>query len=127
MATVTLELAEYQKLADDKKESDARIAQLEKDVINAKLGDPESELRAMAKIVRAALQVTRFAMANLSPEAIKGWPFADLEFLGKNVFYLPDCTVDDETLGTEMIAFAKECERRYMTPTKIEKISSPAE
>lgn len=112
-ATVTMQLPEFQAMLEEKKTSADRIAALRTEVAEAKLGDADSLVRAMLKTTRAAVQIARFAMANLSPEFTKSWPIHELKFLGASMATLPDATSDDEDLGREMIAYARECQVAY--------------
>lgn len=110
-AQITMSYEEFKVFEDAKEKSEAEIAELKKQVSEAKLGDPGSIVRVLADVTRQALQIARFAMANMSPEVIKGWPADSLRAIGLQISQLPDFTVDDRDFGLEMIHFADEIDR----------------
>lgn len=110
-ATVSLPLEELDGIRNENKRMSAEIADLQKQLTEAKLdgGNPEVT-RAMAKLSRASLDIVSFAIGNLSPEVIKRWPFASLRVVAENLKNLPDCTIHDEEFAFVWMKFAAECE-----------------
>jgi len=104
-------MEEYQALQKARAEAETESAKLRSDLVQAKLGDPSSLVRAVNIVARDAIAIVRFAMANCPPETIRNWPFESLRSIANRIATLPDYTSDDAELAREMRTMAKEAER----------------
>lgn len=76
--TVQVKFSEYQKLREDLKQQQARIYELEKEVADTKLADTSGTTKLLHDAFHNALKIVQFAVGNLAPETVVGWPHADL-------------------------------------------------
>ena len=106
-ATVTVEYAEFQELQNKRREAEEEVAALKKQITEAKISASDPHLLALS---RAAIEVVRFAVASLPPEAYAGWPFESLAQVAEQVPHMPDATADHTELSMTLKTFAKECE-----------------
>jgi hypothetical protein len=109
-ATVTLPFEEYQQTRDLNAELSLKVKKLQDELLAAKFEANDGEVRQLHDAVRAALEIVSYAIANLSPEVNKRWPFAALNALAAGVRALPTCSPHDLELASEMEKFARECE-----------------
>lgn len=61
------------------------------------------------RALRGALDVVSFAVANLPPEAVVGWPFESLEVIAEQLDILYPTDPDTQTLAITLRQFAGEC------------------
>ncbi len=108
-ATVEMPLEEYEQLKHARRDAEEETARMQKQLVEWKLTD--EHLRELVEFGRAALTVARFAVENLPPETIKGWPHAALLRVSELLTKMPDASLDDRTLAIELRNFAGECAR----------------
>lgn len=89
----------------------AENAQLGQDVVDAKLGGPDATARLLHDAFLDALPVISFAVANLPPLAVRGWPYAALRAVMQKVAIIPGAPVVYAEVKNDFILFAAECER----------------
>lgn len=121
-ATITLGLDEWNQLNADKQSLANELAEMKQKLADANLealsgsGDT-TKGRQLDTLVRSAVDVVRFAVANLPPECTPGWPVVALLNVAENIEALPTYTDIDRDLRIELLAFAKTAEehetRRY--------------
>lgn len=109
-ATVTLPFEEYQQMRDSNVELISAVKKLQDELLAGKFEANDGEVRALHDAVRAALEIVGYAIANLSPEVNKRWPFAALGTLAAGVRALPTATPHDLEFASEMEKFAREAE-----------------
>ena len=57
------------------------------------------------------MQVACFAIGNLPPETVKGWPYLTLRAAAQTMSTLPDFTPADAEMAIEWVSFSREVER----------------
>jgi hypothetical protein len=109
MATINMELTEFTEITDRLKVLESENGQLRQDVGAARLvaGGDELTQQAFAAF-RASLPIVCFALANLDPETIRGWPWVSLQDLAGIMEGLSVRTQNDLELALAMKEFAKE-------------------
>jgi hypothetical protein len=107
-AAVTMGLDEFQSLQDARMKAELEVAKLKQQITEQKITASDPILIVVA---RAALEVTRFAIANLPPESTVHWPTDALRSIGDNLPSMPDASHDDQEFAITMITFAEECDR----------------
>jgi hypothetical protein len=133
MGSVTLSMEEYKALEQKGEIADRRIAELEAEVVRARLEDKEDRVQQLVTLVRALMVPLRFAIANMPPEVTRHWPMASLKEISALLPTMPGATDDDHTLAIELNAFAHEAERNERerliikpTPTEIPNVDEKA-
>ena len=87
--TVQVKFSEYRKLREDLKQQQARIYELEKEVVAAKLADGSGVTQELHAAFHGALKIVQFAVGNLSPETVAGWPHKDLVTVADAIEKIP--------------------------------------
>lgn len=108
--TVTVPIDDFDALRN-------RITELELDLatVRLELGEMQATARAaddpsaLDALRNLASNVIRFAVQNLPPEHVKGWPHADLKAFAAFVLNWPGSTDHDKELASELLLFADEC------------------
>lgn len=108
MANVTLTLEEHSDLMGRMKAAEEEAGKLRNELLEAKSSHPDVAVTLAA--FRNALAIARFAVANLPPEIIKGWPTEELRGLMDRLPLQPDYGPDDISLISELRSFVRECE-----------------
>jgi hypothetical protein len=114
MPTITLTGDEYQELLNNTKTANNDAAALRAELVKVRTEALEQGVvsgKLLCELVRHSLTVTRFAVANLPPETIRGWPTEALRKVVMGIPALPDYSIDDRDLAGELRAFADECDR----------------
>jgi len=100
---------------DDLKAIEARersayeeLAKIRAELIEAKSIDPANTIKMLVPLCREMMTIIRFAVANLPPSEIRGWPFEAVHTVANRLGELPDKTSDDLTFAIELRAFANE-------------------
>lgn len=111
MAQHTLNDEEYHELIRAREEAYAEANRLRGELVAAKQADPANRIKALNDFARSAIEIVRFAVANLNPESIRGWPTNALKNVADLMAALPDYNVaDDSVLAGELHAFARDCD-----------------
>lgn len=110
-AVVTLKYSELNKLQSDLRDANARILEMEKEVEEAKLGDHGGVARQYQEAFSDAMQVVRFAVGNLEPLTVRGWPYKNLFEIVGHLRALPGLDFDSEETSGDLKLFAEECKR----------------
>lgn len=110
-STINLTLEDYNVLQDAKRQAENEAAGLRKELAEARLDvGNDGSTRALVASVRGALDIVRFAVANMPPETVHGWPIAKLIEVSHSIEKLPDASSDDVSFAIELRKFATECE-----------------
>jgi hypothetical protein len=89
MAEVTMSLIEYQELQSQRDEARDRCAQLEKRIHEVEMTDPSDRIPPLVECVQAALPIVKFAVGNMAPETVRGWPYAELQAFAERLETMP--------------------------------------
>jgi len=104
---VSISLAALDELREQIKAAEDRARDLEKQINDAKLGpDPEFAKHAI-EAFRAALPIVQFALGNLHPSTVRGWPDTALDRIAACLVTLPGTDDNDRALARELIDSAK--------------------
>ncbi|MGH7178286.1 MAG: hypothetical protein ACREJC_12975 [Tepidisphaeraceae bacterium] len=121
-ATLTLTLADYESLKAQRTKAEDDLAVVTKQLAEARLEDPSGKLAPLNQFARDCLTIVRFAVANLPPETIRGWPYEELKRICQTLHVLPDFSTNDRDMALDVLGFAREAEdlelRRKSTATK---------
>ena len=110
-STVNLTLEDYTGLQEAKRQAENEAADLRKQLTEARLDiGNDGSTRALVAGTRKALDIVRFAVANLPPETVHNWPVATLVEVSHHIEKLPDATSDDVSFAIELRKFATECD-----------------
>jgi hypothetical protein len=109
-ATLSISLDDYNALLAARTAAEQMLAEAHRDLAAAKLVDPSGCLPALVAFSRDCLTLARFAIANLPPEMIRGWPYEELRRIAAGLPTLPDATADDRDMALDLLNFAKDCE-----------------
>ena len=107
-ATVSIPYTEFQAIKEARSKAESEIVRLQKQITDEKVAASD---HGMLMVARAALDVARFAVANLPPESTLDWPFESLRLIAKCLPAMPDVSPDDAELAVTLDHFATECER----------------
>jgi len=130
---ITMSLEEYEaaKLLRITAENEAAALRAELVALRADaLGRATKDAQQLITLVDDSLTVLKFAVANLPPEMIRGWPVAALRSVAAKIPSLPAFDTNDHDLCIELEAFARECdgmERRRMNAEPPAKINAGAD
>jgi hypothetical protein len=115
MPQLTLSLDEWNEQLRLRQEAEARATKLEAELVEAKRTDPAGRVWDLEQLARNAMSVLAFAVANLPPESVRGWPWSDLYNFAQRMRWLPAFSTDDRDLANEWMAFAAEAEKLEAT------------
>ena len=109
----TLTNEEYQDLLHRRQEAENEAARLREE-LKAARGDAlalGNKLSGTLLITaRASIEIVRFAVANLPPQTIKGWPTKALFTVADGLSALPEFDTEHRDLAIELKAFAREAD-----------------
>lgn len=111
MPTLTLSPEEYESMMQIRRDIEAENARLKTELIEERGKNGDARIAALATATHAAGRIIAFAVANLPPEAIRGWPADELTIFAKWFEELPRFTTEDDELRNEWRAFAEECRK----------------
>lgn len=86
---ISIKLSDFDRQRQNTRDLEARLYQLEADLAAAKLADSAGTLRAFHAAFHDAMQVVQFAVGNLAPETVAGWPYEALGRLAEALDKLP--------------------------------------
>jgi hypothetical protein len=95
--TVNVKYSEYQKLRDE----------LEAQVTSGQLADPTGTTKLLHDGFHAAIKVVQFAVGNLAPETVAGWPHEALVEIADAIDKIPGMDQHVKELPPELRHFAK--------------------
>lgn len=86
---VNVKYSEYSKMREEARTQQARIYELEKELAEAKVADNSGTTKLLHEALHEALKVVQFAVGNLAPETVSGWPHKALVAVADAVDKLP--------------------------------------
>jgi len=119
-ASVTLPLTELDDIRNTVQTRDAKIAELEAALTAAEISDASGRIDLLVEALSTAMPIIAFAVANLDPTTVRGWPHKELSDFAARLPSLPGATPLQKEVAIELGAFAKECEfwwRKRLDPT----------
>jgi hypothetical protein len=116
-AQVTISLDELDELRGRLRKAHEDNAALSADMRAAEIASAGDRADGLLATIRQGLVVVRFAVANLDPETIRGWPWEALHGFAGSLSALPGATDLDRELAIELRAFSRACERREIERT----------
>ena len=105
--TVSLKYSEYQKLRDDLKQTQSRVYELEKDLASAQLADNSGTTQQLHDAFHEALKIVQFAVGNLAPETVVGWPHKALVAVADAIEKIPGVDLHISEVPPEWRNFAR--------------------
>lgn len=103
--TVNVPLSTYDKLRDERKELQAKVYELEKQLVTVQLGDGEVA-RQLHGAFHEAIKVVQFAVGNLDPSTVVGWPHQALIAIADAIEKIPGIDRHVSELPPELRHFA---------------------
>jgi hypothetical protein len=88
-AKITIGIDDYNGLRSKIEALSLELGQTKVSLDQARLGDGAADARRLAEALGHALKVIQFAIANLHPLTVRGWPYEDLRALGNLAPDLP--------------------------------------
>lgn len=82
-ATITISIEDYQKLKNRAAELELELGKTRAELDQARLGPTDSDTRKLSEAFNHALEIVRFAVGNLHPLTVRGWPYLHLRALGE--------------------------------------------
>lgn len=109
--TVNIPLDEWNQMQADARKRERELAEATRRARDAEAGTGDERVRALRDIIDLALPVIQFAVGNLPPESVRGWPHNELFQLADLLCTMPGHAPDHETISAEFRTFAHECRR----------------
>lgn len=103
--TVTVPLSTYDKLRDELKQLQKQSYELEQKLNAAKLGD-SAVAQQLHTAFHDAIKVVQFAVGNLDPSTVSGWPWQALTAIADAIEKIPGIDRHVTELPEELRAFA---------------------
>jgi hypothetical protein len=88
-ATITIGIEDYQKMKNRIDTLECKLGAEKVAHEESRLGEPGSETRALSIALNDAIDIVRFAVANLHPMTVRGWPYKTLQALSEILPTLP--------------------------------------
>lgn len=108
MATISLELSEYHDLMNAKSAAENKTADLERQLQITQTSDVL--VGHLCEALKAAREVVRFAVANLPPETVRGWPADQLKKFADLLETAPGATQDYRDMAMDLRLFSREAD-----------------
>lgn len=108
MAEITMSLPEYQELTSQRDDARREAAELRDQLRKAEMRDPEGRIPNLVLGMEAALSVIKFAVGNLAPETVRGWPYPDLLTFVDALEKLPGVGTETKEYALEFRNFVRE-------------------
>jgi hypothetical protein len=110
--SITLTIDDYNGLQNAKSTAENEAASLKRQLIETRLNaDPAGTIRALTASQRRMLHIIRFAVGNLPPESVRGWPTDVLTQVSADILQLADATTDDAAFAAELLVFVEDCKK----------------
>jgi hypothetical protein len=104
---LTIKLSAYDKLREDARTMQTANYELEKQLKEARLADPSGLTQQLNVAFHEAIKVVQFAVANLPPESVAGWPHEALAQVADAIAKTPTMDAHVMEVVPELRAFAK--------------------
>lgn len=107
-ATVTIEYQDLQKLQDRANRLERELADAQKTLEEARLGSDDDDRRDLSSALKDATTIVTFAVGNLDPLSVRGWPYKELRRLAGKLESLPGVDPFLRESATDLKIFADE-------------------
>jgi hypothetical protein len=104
---VNVKYSVYHKLREDLREMQNRIYVLEKALETAKLNDASGATQLLHGAFLEAVKIVQFAVGNLAPETVAGWPHKALAAIADAIEKIPAIDPHVAELPSELRHFAR--------------------
>jgi len=108
--TVTLSIEAHDELRGKLKTAYEEMAALRAQLTEAQLSSGEEHLGMVIDTLEQAIPVIQFAVGNLHPTTVKGWPHRELRGFANGLELLPGATPAQKELAQDLRVFAAEAE-----------------
>jgi hypothetical protein len=108
---VQIKLGDLEELRQARETAERRCADLEKKLAETQLSDSQSRLRTLFEAFRYAMPVVQFAVANLFPLTVRGWPWHDLRRLARMLPGIPGASNFPAELAVTLDSFSHVAEK----------------
>lgn len=108
-AKVEITYGELQGLQDKVRDLEKENSKLKLETSEAKLGPDGNLARQYREAFAEAMTIVRFAVSNMHPLTVRGWPYKSLEHVCKANGSLPGIDQDSAETANDMKIFAREC------------------
>jgi hypothetical protein len=88
-AKVEISLSNLDDLRNDIRKAQARVADLEKQLVDAQLQDASGLVPKLVEALKSANTVVQFAVGNLDPTTVRGWPYEALRTIADTITAIP--------------------------------------
>lgn len=105
---------EWQVLENQLRGALERIGELEREKTKLLVADPTGQVPQLLETIRAAIPVVSFAVGNLHPDDVRGWPYLSLQKLANLLEKMPTLDAFESEYPLTWRIFAKEAEDREM-------------
>jgi hypothetical protein len=102
---INISLADFDKLRNENKDTQAKCYELEKQLAAAQLGD-DTAAKLLHAAFHDAIKVVQFAVGNLDPSTVSGWPHEALRKIADAIEKIPGVDPHVAELPPELRAFA---------------------
>lgn len=102
---ISISLADFDKLRNEVKETQTKNYELEKQLAAAKLGD-DATAKTLFEGFHEALTVVQFAVGNLDPSTVSGWPHEAVTKIADAIEKIPGMDPHKAELPPELRYFA---------------------
>lgn len=109
-APITISLAQLDEMRAELRASNERHSTLLKELAEARSADPTGRIDKLQELARNLLTIARYAFANLPPSENPKWPTVAVVGVINRLPHLPDFTLDDQVLISEMRLFVRDIE-----------------
>lgn len=107
-AVLNIPLSEYMELQERIATKDKEIDALQAALKTAQLADPENRIKAVYEALLTAIPLVGFAVSELPPESVRGWPYIKLAEFGHLLQQVPGMEARFKEQGHDFVMFARE-------------------
>jgi hypothetical protein len=105
--TVAITLGDLDKMRAENGLCLARIQELERQLVEAKMADPTGTIANLRAVIQHAIPIVQFATGNLEPSTVRGWPYAALSAFAEAIAKMPDADTPILESAQDLRTFAK--------------------
>ena len=105
--TVTVKLVDYDRLREELREAQNDVHKLRVEVNAAKLGDLSGTTKMLHDAFHETIKVVQFAVGNLDPQTIAGWPHKALVAIAAAIETIPGIDQHVAEMPGELRSFAR--------------------